>query len=66
MTQGGQDDINIDYTARTIGSSYGISSRQVESSRGYNTMLVPADQKFYDARKCKASQTIDDFVSKYR
>lgn len=61
-----QDDIAIDYTARSIGSSYGIASRQVEASRGYNTLLVPSDEEHYNARKCSKSQSLDDFVGKYR
>ncbi|MBP6910650.1 hypothetical protein KBC03_03540 [Patescibacteria group bacterium] len=61
-----QDDVAIDYTTRSVGASYGIASRQVEASRGYNTLLVPSDEEIYNARKCSKSQTLDDFVGKYR
>lgn len=56
----------MDYTARSIGASYGISSRQVESSRGYNIELISKDIELYNARKCNDRQTLDDFVNKYR
>lgn len=32
-SQSQQDDIPLDYTARSVGASYGIASRQVEASR---------------------------------
>lgn len=64
-TQSQQDDIAIDYTERSVGASYGIASRQVEASRGYNTSLVPSDINFYNARKCGDSQPVEDFVAKY-
>ena len=64
-TQSEQDDIPVDYTARSVGASYGIASRQVEASRGYNTALISNDLAYFDSRKCNKNETLEDFVNKY-